>query len=453
MAQNYAMRTFWTEEQEAILKENVHLSAKELVLLCGKSEAAIDQKRRALVGTNAGKTRLKKGWDIPSKKLAYLLGSFAADGYVGPYSVQLAQKEENKEMFARVVEFARELFGRRVAVKKRISSYVWKGEKRVKEYDAMYFCSKEFFDKFKRKKVKENGDWMSFVETFPWLADDEYFWSFVGGLYDGDGSLARKNYAGGTWYEVTIAVKQELPKQWLVDRLKCRGFEGAVSDSRVTLSGGQKKVDEFLGLVDCVIERKKRKEVVVENERVVRQISHGLAKEFVSSHHYLGGMQIGTVDFGLFRGDVLVGVASYGVASAGLTVLGNDTYRIRELVRLVLSDEADNTTDKSLLIGRSLKEFKRMNPEVYLVFTYADISANHTGRVYLSANGVYLGKTGEQVGWRRGTIVLSGRHVRPTEGDVAVVLPGKQRYCFVCAKGGLRKQLLKQLQEKYGRTE
>jgi hypothetical protein len=115
-----------------------------------------------------------------------------------------------------------------------------------------------------------NGEWIDFIEhNFSWVFDDKYFWHFIGGLYDGDGSLIRhKNdrVNGGIWYEISIAIKpkRSLERIWL--ELEKRGFNfkprswdknGNVLD--IGIRGGQSCVDNFLELVQCKITRKKKK--------------------------------------------------------------------------------------------------------------------------------------------------------------------------------------------------
>jgi hypothetical protein len=456
--QNYANRKFWTDDELKMLRENAHLPAKELAELVGKSEVSVDQKRRLLLGTNGGKTRLKEGWNVPSIELAYMLGAIASDGHVSKYSTYVVQKEDNKEMFDRYVVYAENVLGRKVVVAKKKRSWVWNGVRKEGEYLFAEFCSKEFSDSFGGGKAKISGDWIKFIEKNKWIEDEQYFWHFTGGLYDGDGSLARKNVKGGVWFEATIGVKPKKSREWLLQQLSDKGIQVTDGNDRVIVSGGQAVVDIFLSKVQCVVRRKKEKSVIVGSERCVREVSRLIAEEFIAAHHYLKTLPVGTTNYGLFIGGedgVLVGIAAYGVAPAGMVLFGGDNHVLAELTRLVLSGDADNLTDKSLLIGRSLRLFKQAYPQKLLVVTYADISVGHIGRVYLAANGLYLGETGQEVGWDINGRVVSGRYaadlmLRLGGDGEAVVLPGKRRYGFILKKGGMRKKILNVLKKKYG---
>lgn len=456
MGIDYANRTFWKQQELQVVRDNAHLTAKELAVKLGKSEVAVDAKRRQLLGSNGGVQRLKSGWGVSSEDLAYVLGAVCADGTVQEYNTELLQKAGNEEMFEKVCECCVRLFGKeRVKISEKKVSWEYKGVKKCEVYSRVNISSKEFYRSFKVNKVKENEEWISIVNANKWVEEEKYFWYFIGGLYDGDGSLARKNVKSGVWWEASIGVKPEASRKWLIEQLEKRRFKIGESGDRIIINGGQEEVERFIYSAKAAIRRKTDKTVLVGGERAVREVARGEAEEFVVAHHYLKSLPVGVVNYGLFVGERLSGVASYGVVAAGMTLFGDDTNRLRELSRLVLSADAGNMTDKSLLIGRSLKELKKRNPELLVVFTYADIAVGHVGRVYLSANGLYLGTTGEQVGWELSTgKLVSGRHavekVVSDAGVKQVVIPGKRRFCFILRKGGLRKKIVQRLEQKYG---
>lgn len=126
----------------------------------------------------------------------------------------------------------------------------------------------------------------------------------------------------------------------------------------------------------------------------VKQISYEETKPFILGIHYARRMPCVQYAFGIFDGEKLVGVVTYGQpASAALCkgVAGEENRsNVLELNRLCLLPEYNGQNYGSMLVGRSLK----MLPKGKIIVSYADAEGwNHVGYVYQATNWMYTGKT------------------------------------------------------------
>jgi hypothetical protein len=256
-----------TEEEKSCILNNPMRWSKDLARDVGRSEFAVAKLKRKLLGSAS--PTFKRGWDVPSRELAYFLGVVCSDGGIYKYSFILVQKFSNREMILEIERILEVVFG----FKAKIDHIVCNGVQynRVSIYSSRFLKDLGDVGGIKRGNIRGlDSEWIDFIlNKFSWVFKDDYFWYFLGGLYDGDGSLIRKrvnHVGGGIWYEISLAIKPLRSREKIMVELKKRGFifsvrsrdsSGRVND--VGLKGGQEKVDEFLGLVKCKIKRKKEK--------------------------------------------------------------------------------------------------------------------------------------------------------------------------------------------------
>ena len=260
-------RKYWLDSELEILKQSPEKSAKELAIVLERSEYQVAQKLRTVRGT--ANRRFKEGWDVSSKELAYFLGGVASDCGVYTSILEMSQKDDNAEFFQRMTVLVEQIFGLKPLLRKVKRTWTWQGVKRERFYDLMYVCSNQFLKglgtnaaiKEGNLKWRDGGDWSEFIDAkFSWVWQDEFFWSFIGGLYDGDGTLARKSMNNeGIWYVVGFGVKPSKAKDMLGSMLINKGFQVYDDGKSLVLMGWQSEVDRFLSMVECVIPRKKAK--------------------------------------------------------------------------------------------------------------------------------------------------------------------------------------------------
>jgi len=195
----------------------------------------------------------------------------------------------------------------------------------------------------------------------------------------------------------------------------------------------------------------------------VRVITRKDTLPYIIGIHYAKRMPSITWSFGLFDGDELIGVCTYGTpASATLKagVCGAEyADKVIELNRLCLKYNRKN--EASFLVGKSLK----MLPTPKIVVSFADTEQCHTGVVYQACNFIYTGLSAKRTDWKvRGKEHLHGQTIadefrgvenraqamRDKYGDDFYLKPRsrKHRYIYFLGSHKFKKQAMKAL--KYG---
>ena len=444
-------RRRWTDNELRVLKDNPNLTPKELSKILNRSEFQIAKRLREVRGT--ANRRFKRNWDVPSCDLAYFIGMLCSDGGVYKYKFELSQSPERKDFINKIAKIIEEVFG--------MKHFVFESEINGKKYVFLESYSVEWLKNFgteediKAGRLKHDGEWIKFVnEKFSWVFKNEFFWYFVGGLFDGDGSLLRKNYSQNkdVFYEVRIAVRPEKSKRFLVKKFRDVGLDFVCSKDEMTLRGGKEKVDFFLKKVQCVLAKKKRKDVIVGTEMRVGPISYKEAKCFLKGHHYLRSCPVGVRTYGFFIGEDLCGVAAFGVPPAGLSLFGGETTkRVVELRRFALIKNCKKNA-ATVFLSRVLRLLLKDNPDLYCVITYSDEFYDHFGTIYRAYGAQFVGYTKESVKFelKDGSIV-DGRYAEKKALEVGIkraLCGGRKRvFVMVLRKGGLRKKILNAIDE------
>ena len=185
----------------------------------------------------------------------------------------------------------------------------------------------------------------------------------------------------------------------------------------------------------------------------VRPISYDEAKPFLLKIHYARRMPCVTHAFGLFLGDELIGVVTYGVPASNTLCKGiageKNFYNVLELNRLVILPDYNGKNMASFLIARSLK----MLPKHTFVVSYADTAWSHIGYVYQATNWLYTGMSAK----RTDTYQPSGLHPRAYNKDnhsnLKQTRSAKHRYVYLVGdkrdKREMRKELKYKVYDKY----
>ena len=129
----------------------------------------------------------------------------------------------------------------------------------------------------------------------------------------------------------------------------------------------------------------------------VSAVTRNAVKPYLIDRHYAGRMPSISYAFGLFDGDDLIGVVTYGTpagASQREGLLGKEHADIvLELNRLCLKHNRKN--EASFLVAHSLK----MLPRPRVIISYADSAQGHIGTVYQASNAIYLGLSEKRTDW------------------------------------------------------
>lgn len=197
-------------------------------------------------------------------------------------------------------------------------------------------------------------------------------------------------------------------------------------------------------------------------EYTVRPIPKADTHWFLLNVHYAKRIPPISYAFGLFYGDNIKGVVTYGLPASPTLCKGvcGVAYKdnVLELNRLCLIDNQPN--EASRLVAASLK----LLPKPTIVVSYADSGQDHTGFVYQATNFLYTGTTAPHIDWAvRGlermhpkaiSNMVSGKGRSRIEtlkdefGDrfYYTERTRKHRYVFFCADKKQKKQLRNALQ-------
>lgn len=113
-----------------------------------------------------------------------------------------------------------------------------------------------------------------------------------------------------------------------------------------------------------------------------------ILRDYLLNYHYLRRLPQRVVSYGLFEGNKIIGVITYGTPSATLTkVFDNE---ILELTRLYIIDN-DVPNLESYLIRQSMKMMRKDAPQFKYFISYAQMDANHLGYVYQATSWWWCG--------------------------------------------------------------
>lgn len=124
-----------------------------------------------------------------------------------------------------------------------------------------------------------------------------------------------------------------------------------------------------------------------------RPINYETAANMVKTYHYAHRVPSIVVSIGMYVDDVLAGCITYGIPPVpNVQRLCGEEHRKHtiELNRLFIHDWAGRNSE-SWLIGQSFKFLRNMYPQYYILVSYADPDAGHSGRIYRATNWLYTG--------------------------------------------------------------
>lgn len=176
----------------------------------------------------------------------------------------------------------------------------------------------------------------------------------------------------------------------------------------------------------------------------VLQIDYNTAVDFLLPKHYSGRKPNVKVAFGLYDGDRLVAVCTFGKpASPSLCdgICGKEwSSNVYELNRLCRVD--DWSQPLSSFVSACLR---RLRANDWIIVSYSDTGMTHHGYIYQACNFMYTGCTK-----RRTDIYTGDKHSRHYDKDhdnaVRQVRTPKHRYVFFCThKSRLKREWMDSL--------
>ena len=124
----------------------------------------------------------------------------------------------------------------------------------------------------------------------------------------------------------------------------------------------------------------------------VEKIPTSEARPWILAKHYAHRMPCVQYAFGLFDGNEIVGVSTFGLAPNFMECKMWEPFVCLELNRLVIDIQKKNSG--SFFVSRSLN----LLPKPSVVISYADTEMNHIGYIYQATNWIYtgIGSVGEK---------------------------------------------------------
>ena len=122
----------------------------------------------------------------------------------------------------------------------------------------------------------------------------------------------------------------------------------------------------------------------------IRRIAYRDGQLLLSQYHYLGTAPKGSIYYGLFWKDCLIGVCSFG-RGANKNLSSGVGGEALELTRLCIVDWAPKNS-ASYFISKSMKLLRNERPNIQYLVAFSDPNVGHTGGVYRACNWKYVGQ-------------------------------------------------------------
>lgn len=191
----------------------------------------------------------------------------------------------------------------------------------------------------------------------------------------------------------------------------------------------------------------------------VRPIDYQTAMDTVVRNHYLHRRCPCSMAFGLFKGDDLMGVVTYGVPCSSTLLKGicgeDEMHNVYELNRLWIHPDVPKNA-ASYFVSRTLRQLDKE-----IVVSFADTSVGHVGYVYQASNFLYCGLSAKfkdpkvrgmehmhHATYAHGMTMAQVRETYGEENVYYVERPRKHRYVYFNAPKKRKKALRKKLRYK-----
>ena len=117
-----------------------------------------------------------------------------------------------------------------------------------------------------------------------------------------------------------------------------------------------------------------------------------IARELCERHHYLGTYPAAILNFGIFVGESLLGIAVIGPGPPNIVrfFAGAERHEVVCLARFWLDDRLGRNSE-SRALGILLRLLRRHQQAIKALVAYSDVSAGHSGGIYKAAGFLFLG--------------------------------------------------------------
>ena len=175
-----------------------------------------------------------------------------------------------------------------------------------------------------------------------------------------------------------------------------------------------------------------------------KKIDYRTAVDFLLPRHYSGRVPVISYAYGLYNGDELMAVCTFGTpASPPLCkgVAGDKfKHRVLELNRLCRVDEYDGQLSR--FVSWCLKQLKPLN---VIIVSYSDTDMNHHGYIYQACNFLYTGMTKRRTDKYTEGNKHSRHYDNSKQNGLRKVRSAKHRYIYLCGDKRAKRDMLAHL--------
>ncbi len=172
-------------------------------------------------------------------------------------------------------------------------------------------------------------------------------------------------------------------------------------------------------------------------------VSYDVVKKVLAEAHYIGKPGSTSVRLGMWIGEDLAGVITYGtIPRPNARAICGPEYALAvlELTRLALYDWAPRNSE-SWFIAQSFAWLRVHRPDIAVLISYADGRQRHVGTIYQATNWIYTGSsTGDVVYRCADGHVLHPRTVGWDNLPPGKWIPAGNKYRYVQLLGSARQK-------------
>tara|TARA_R110001606_G_scaffold366773_1_gene522042 strand:+ start:223 stop:840 length:618 start_codon:yes stop_codon:yes gene_type:complete len=141
---------------------------------------------------------------------------------------------------------------------------------------------------------------------------------------------------------------------------------------------------------------------------ILKIASYKAVKYACLNFHYAESVPVNTFGYSVFNDEnKWCGVVLFGLGASPYVSksLGMNQGQAAELVRMALNGKQKNV---SSILSVAIRLFKKQNPLVKILFSYADIDQNHKGTIYQATNWFFIGNVNEN---KKSGYIVNGKKI------------------------------------------
>lgn len=154
-----------------------------------------------------------------------------------------------------------------------------------------------------------------------------------------------------------------------------------------------------------------KEEKLTKDKYYVEKCDIDTVRKICKEKHYLHRVPSIIASYGLYRGDLLLGIVTFGIPPSPqlMKICGEDYKKsVLELNRLWCYDESPKNSE-SFLISQGIKMLKKDKPDIKILISFADTREGHLGYIYQASNWYFTGYSIPG----GGSIVINGKEFHP----------------------------------------